>query len=74
MIQDTHQQATPAGRAAFSITEVCAQTGLGRDTVYNAIRSGQLTARKIGRRTIVIDKDLHRFLASLPRAGARQAA
>ena len=62
------------GRAAFSVTEVCAQTGLGRDTVYNAIRSGKLVARKLGRRTLITEKDLHRFLANLPRAGAGQAA
>jgi excisionase family DNA binding protein len=62
------------GRAALSIAEVCAHTGLGRDTIYNAIRSGKLVARKLGRRTLVTEKDLHLFLASLPKAGASQAA
>jgi excisionase family DNA binding protein len=63
-----------SGRAAFSVAEVCAQTGIGRDTVYSAIRSGQLVARKLGRRMLITEKDLHRFLANLPRAGAGQAA
>jgi excisionase family DNA binding protein len=62
------------GRAAFSVAEVCAQTGIGRDSVYAAIRVGLLPARKLGRRMLITDKDLHRFLANLPKAGARQVA
>ena len=53
-------------RAAHSIDETCVHTGLGRDTIYGAIRSGQLVARKVGRRTIIIDGDLRRYLNSLP--------
>ena len=55
-------------RAAYSIAEVCALTGLCRDTIYGAIRSGKLIARKHGRRTLVIERDLHRFLDDLPEA------
>ena len=57
------------GRAAYSIVEICAVTGLCRDTVYKAIRTGRLTGRKLGRRTIVTDNDLGRFLQSLPKSG-----
>ena len=57
------------GRAAYSIAEVCANTGLGRDTIYGAIRAGSLIARKLGRRTIITDSDLRRFLEGLPKAG-----
>jgi excisionase family DNA binding protein len=57
------------GRAAHSIAETCALTGLGRDTIYCAIRAGKLVARKVGRRTLITDSDLRRFLESLPRAG-----
>jgi excisionase family DNA binding protein len=62
------------GRAAFSVAEICAQTGIGRDSVYAAIRSGQLVARKLGRRMIVTPKDLEQFLASLPKTWKSQAA
>jgi excisionase family DNA binding protein len=58
-------------RAAYSIAEVCANTGLGRDTVYGAIRAGRLVARKLGRRTIITDSDLRRFLEDLPKAGEK---
>ena len=63
------QNTTESGRRAHTIAETCALTGLGRDTVYAAIRSGRLLARKIGRRTLVTDDDLRQFLAGLPRAG-----
>jgi excisionase family DNA binding protein len=56
-------------RAAHSIAETCALTGLGRDSIYSAIRSGKLLARKLGKRTLVTDDDLRQFLAGLPRAG-----
>jgi len=66
------QNTTETGRRAHSIAETCALTGLGRDTVYTAIRDGRLVARKLGRRTIIIDDDLRQFLAGLPRAGGHE--
>jgi excisionase family DNA binding protein len=57
------------GRLAYSINEVCAATNLGRDAVYRAIGSGQLVARKLGKRTVVTSRDLERFLHTLPQAG-----
>jgi excisionase family DNA binding protein len=54
------------GRAALSIPEVMGHLGLGRDTVYGLIRSGRLTARKVGRRTIITAADLQKFLDELP--------
>jgi excisionase family DNA binding protein len=61
-------------RAAHSIAETCALTGLGRDSIYSAIRSGKLLARKLGKRTLVTDDDLRQFLAGLPRAGGHEQA
>jgi len=42
------------------------KSGLGRDTIYKAIHKGQLKARKLGRRTVVLASDLQAFLESLP--------
>lgn len=47
---------------ALTINQVCAATGLGRTKIYALIESGQLKARKIGRRTLVLRKDIERFL------------
>jgi excisionase family DNA binding protein len=57
------------GRTAFSVTEVCARTNIGRDTIYTAIQTGKLIARKVGRRMIVTERALERYLEGLPRAG-----
>jgi hypothetical protein len=46
-------------------------TGLGRTSVYAAIKSGELVARKWNRRTIVLAEDLAAFLAKLPTTNGR---
>jgi excisionase family DNA binding protein len=56
-------------RAAYSIAETLALTGLGRDKLYRLINEGQLPARKAGRRTLVLATDLDRFLEALPTIG-----
>jgi excisionase family DNA binding protein len=53
-------------RISYTINEVCAQTGFGRDTIYKAIKEGKLIARKCGKRTTILDAELHAYLASLP--------
>ena len=68
------QSTIVTGCRAHSIAETCAITGLGRDTVYSAIRDGRLVARKFGRRTLITDDDLRQFLAGLPRAGGHEQA
>ena len=60
---------TPQKRA-YSINSAAEIIGAGRDGIYAAIRSGQLKARKFGRRTLILDKDLASFLQSLPDLGS----
>ena len=64
------QDIPETGRRVHTIAETCALIGFGRDTVYAAIRDGRLVARKLGRRTLITDDDLHQFLAGLPRKQA----
>jgi excisionase family DNA binding protein len=61
---------TTTARAAYSIAETLALTGLGRDKLYSLINKGELPARKAGRRTLVLASDLQRFLETLPRIGS----
>jgi excisionase family DNA binding protein len=56
--------------AAHTISEAAREAKIGRTLLYAFIRSGDLRARKIGRRTIITDDDLRTWLASLPVAGA----
>jgi excisionase family DNA binding protein len=41
-------------------------TGFCNDKVYKHIRSGELVARKCGRRTLILAADFDRFLEALP--------
>lgn len=54
-----------ASQRAAGIAQVCVALGIGRTSVYALIRSGQLRAVKIGRRTIVLSEDLERYLGGL---------
>jgi excisionase family DNA binding protein len=53
-------------KLALSVAEAAVEAGVGRDQVYGAIKSGQLIAKKWGRRTIIRRDDLEEFLAALP--------
>ncbi len=50
---------------SLSIEEARAATGLGRTKLYQLINSGELKARKIGKRTIILKTDLENFLSGL---------
>lgn len=50
---------------ALSIEEVRTTTGIGRTKLYQAINEGSLKARKLGKRTIILQKDLESFLDQL---------
>jgi excisionase family DNA binding protein len=51
---------------AYSIAEACEIARIGRTSIYEAINSGALIARKNGRRTVILFDDLRRWLQSLP--------
>jgi hypothetical protein len=52
----------------YRIPEVCNLTGLGRTSIYAAIKSGALIARRWNRCTIVLAADLQAFLNNLPKS------
>lgn len=56
----------PSPSLVFTMAELPVATGLGRSSLYAAIKAGRLTAKKAGRRTIVLRADLDEFLRSLP--------
>ncbi len=52
--------------AGLSVIEAARLAGVGRSTIYEELASGRLQARKLGRRTVILDADLRQWLASLP--------
>jgi excisionase family DNA binding protein len=56
----------PAPPLAHSIENAATLANCGRTSIYAVIKNRELQARKIGRRTIILDQDLRDWLASLP--------
>lgn len=57
---------------AVTIPGAVETSGLSRSAIYEALKRGDLKARKSGRRTLISFADLDNYLANLPeyRAGA----
>lgn len=53
-------------KLAYHVNEVVQAGGGSRSEVYEALRRGDLKAKKRGRRTIILKDDLATYLASLP--------
>lgn len=56
----------PPSQIAYSIDAVIEAIDCGRTSIFAEIRAGRLKARKLGRRTIILDLDLRDWLAALP--------
>ena len=53
-------------RMGWSIVDAARTANVGRSTVYAEIKAGRLVARKMGRRTIILNQDLQAWLSTLP--------
>ena len=51
---------------ALRISEVCAASRIGRTKVYEAIKRGELRAKKNGKSTLVLYTDMVEWLNGLP--------
>lgn len=51
---------------AYTVKEACAVSRAGKTTLYGAIRRKELVARKRGRRTLILEDDLRRWIEQLP--------
>lgn len=57
---------------AVTIPDAVKASGMSRSSIYEALKRGDLSARKAGRRTLIAFSDLQAYLATLPeyKAGA----
>jgi excisionase family DNA binding protein len=51
---------------AITIPDAVKASGISRTALYDALKRGDITARKAGRRTLISFADLQTYLASLP--------
>ena len=51
---------------AITVSDAVKATGMSRTSIYEALKRGDLKAKKIGRRTLISFADLDAFLAGLP--------
>jgi excisionase family DNA binding protein len=57
---------------ALTIAAACKLAGIGRTKIYAMLNSGELPARKCGRKTLILADDLRRCLEKLPEFTPRQ--
>lgn len=50
----------------YPIPEAAERLGIGQRQVWEELRAGRLKAKKIGRRTLVSDKEIGRYIRTLP--------
>lgn len=53
-------------KAALTINEVAHEGAMSTRQVYRLLKNGKLTARKSGRKTLILSEDFKIWLASLP--------
>ena len=61
-------------KQGYTIPEAARFLGIGRTSLYAAMRDGRLHPRKCGARTLLLRDDLERFLSQLPEAELPTAA
>jgi excisionase family DNA binding protein len=59
-------ETTMQNQIALKISEVCAASRIGRTRVYDAIKRGELRARKHGKSTLILHDDMIEWLNALP--------
>ena len=58
-------------KLAHSINEASDRSGVGRTKLYAEIKERRLRAIKVGRRTLILEKDLAAWLEAQPRVGGQ---
>lgn len=60
-------QVFPSEKLAYSVKEAAIALSVGRTTLWRAIKDGELTAARLGARTLITVECLQEWLAKLPK-------
>jgi len=52
-------------RMAYSVDEFCAMFNISRSTFYERRKAGAICTVNLGTRTLILDSEVRRFIASL---------
>lgn len=66
--QSFHASLCPA-KIALSVDETARVLSIGRTTLYGLVKTGEIRATKIGRKTLFLKADIDAFLNRLQREG-----
>jgi excisionase family DNA binding protein len=66
-MRETAHESINVTICGHSIKTICASLGVSKGFVNGQIKIGKLRARRLGRRVIVLDEDLRRYLEGASR-------
>jgi excisionase family DNA binding protein len=69
-----HKYSIHQGRLTLKVEEAAKLLGIGRNTAYEAVRTGEIPVVKFGRRLLVPREALNRLLAQEPSAACAVGA
>ncbi len=58
---------------AYTIRDFCRAFGVGRTLVYEQIATGNLKAKKLGKRTLILAEDAENWATALPSMNGAQS-
>lgn len=58
---------------AHSVTAACERLGVGKTTIYELIKAGEIRPFKIGRKTLIPENDLLRVISTRVAANESEA-
>jgi excisionase family DNA binding protein len=61
-------------KICYSIKDACIETSFSKDRLYRALRAGELTAKRVGGRTVILREELERWIAGSPEYKPRKIA